>query len=258
MLVETERSRRAHAVPALAAATVALQIGYPLVDGATRDVVTVATVLTFAAASVTHALVTRGPRIAAALLVIAGGLGLAAEWSGLRTGVPFGHYAYAATLGPRIAGVPAVVGLAWVMMAWPSALAARRLAASSAGRVAVGAWALASWDLFLDPQMVAAGHWSWTAPNPHLPGVATVPLTNLAGWLLVSLVISLLLQRVLGDHPPGDDLVMLALYLWTYASCVLALVAFLGLGAAALWGAAGMGVVAIPLASKLARRRARR
>ena len=40
-----------------------------------------------------------------------------------------------------------------------------------AGRVAVGALALASWDLFLDPQMVDAGHWRWADPLPALPGV---------------------------------------------------------------------------------------
>ena len=37
------------------------------------------------------------------------------------------------------------------------------------------------WDLFLDPQMVAAGHWTWLDPDPALPGVPGVPLTNYAG-----------------------------------------------------------------------------
>ncbi len=46
--------------------------------------------------------------------------------------------------------------------------------------------ALAAWDVFLDPQMVDAGHWTWADPSPGLPGVAHVPLTNFAGWLLVA------------------------------------------------------------------------
>ena len=45
-----------------------------------------------------------------------------------------------------------------------------------------------------------------------------------------------------------------ALYLWTYASSVLALAAFFGLPAAALWGGLGMGAVALPLAWSLRRR----
>jgi putative membrane protein len=46
---------------------------------------------------------------------------------------------------------------------------------------------------------------------------------------------------------------MLALYLWTYVSSILALSAFLSLSAAALWGALGMGLVAVPLAVALVR-----
>jgi putative membrane protein len=44
---------------------------------------------------------------------------------------------------------------------------------------------------------------------------------------------------------------MFALYLWTYASSVVALLLFLDLQAAALWGALGMGAVAVPLAMRL-------
>ena len=72
------------------------------------------------------------------------------------------------------------------------------MADSPVGRrafVVGGAAALASWDLFLDPQMVDAGHWRWSDPSPALPGVPTVPLTNYAGWALVALVLMALLHR---------------------------------------------------------------
>ena len=32
-----------------------------------------------------------------------------------------------------------------------------------------------------------AGYWTWAHPHPGLPGIGTVPLTNLAGWLLAGL-----------------------------------------------------------------------
>ncbi len=226
------------AVGVLVLATVALQISYPLTDGDARRRLTITTVLTFAAASAGHARARYGGR-GVWCCVAAAGIGLTAEIVGVHTGVPFGHYAYADSLGPTIAGVPAVVALAWAMMA-------------TAARVLVGTWALASWDLLLDPQMVAAGHWRWAAPSPHLPGVETVPLTDLAGWLVVSLLISLVVQGILGKSAsrPSDGW-MLALYLWTYASSVVAQLLFLDLRAAALWGALGMGVVAVPLALRL-------
>jgi hypothetical protein len=49
----------------------------------------------------------------------------------------------------------------------------------------------------------------------------------------------------------GPDAPMLALYLWTYYSSVLAHAVFLGLPASAGWGALGMGLVAVPLTVRL-------
>lgn len=235
-------------VPMLAGATVLGQVAYPLVHGTARDHLTIAVVGLFALASVSHAWVSRGPRVASAVVAVTVGSGFAVELLGVHTGYPFGHYAYAASLGARLWDVPVVIALAWTMFAWPAALVARQLVRSFAARVAVGAWALASWDLFLDPQMVSAGHWRWQSPAPHLPGVDAVPLTNYLGWLLVAALISFALQAILQSGPDADDRWPYALYLWTWASSVLALGAFLDLGAAAVWGGLGMGLVAVPLA----------
>jgi uncharacterized membrane protein len=229
----------------LVAATVLAQIAYPLASGAVRDTLTVVTVVLFAAASVTHALRTRGPRTAAVLVVVAGGLGLGVEAVGTATGYPFGAYSYSGTLGPTVLGVPWVIPLAWTMMAWPAWLVAGRLVRRTAARVGVAGWALASWDVFLDPQMVDAGHWTWAGGD--------IPLTNYAGWLAVALVMTALLST--GDTGTGDDRPMYTLYLWTYFSSVLAHTAFLGLPSSALWGALAMGPVAIPLAVVLWRDR---
>src|SRR5439155_866944 len=113
------------------------------------------------------------------------------------TGEPFGTYTYARSLGPLVLGVPALVPLAWLMMGYPSFVLAEQLVANyivlqsvsrrslpwlTTGTLA-GA-AMAAWDVFLDPQMVTAGHWRWADPTPGLPGVSDVPLTNLAGWLV--------------------------------------------------------------------------
>jgi uncharacterized membrane protein len=236
----------------LAVLTVLSQIGYPLSGGAFRDRLTVVTVVLWCATSVTHAAVTRGTRYAAALLAISAGVGFGAELLGVRTGFPFGHYSYTATLGPRLGGVPLLVPLAWAMMAYPALLVGRRIGAP----VITGAIALASWDLFLDPQMVAAGHWRFTGGGPV---VNAIPLSNTVGWFGVALLIMVLLVRIperpspAGDGSPRtpDDRVPLGLFLWTYASSMLAAVAFFDHPGVALVGGLAMGIPVVLLLTAL-------
>ena len=228
----------------LAALAVLLEVPYPLVAGRTRDLLTIAAVLAFFAASATHATAARGPRWAAILVAGAAGTGLAVEAVGTHTGLPFGTYSYDDSLGPRVLDVPVVIPLAWAMMAYPALLIGRRIARSRPARALVAGWALASWDLFLDPQMVAAGHWVWAHPDPHLPGVPDVPLTNYLGWLVVSVLMMAVLDRLLADRPAADG-VPEALYLWTFGSSVLANLAFFGRPEVALWGGLAMGAVVL-------------
>jgi carotene biosynthesis associated membrane protein len=233
---------------ALAALTVLSQIAYPLAAGGDRDRLTVLTVLLWCAASLSHAALTRGLRFAAGLLLISAGVGFVAEVIGTTSGWPFGSYAYTSTLGPRLAGVPLIIPFAWTMMAYPALLVGRRIGAP----VLAGTLALASWDLFLDPQMVRAGHWRFTASGPTLNGI---PLTNTAGWIAVSFGIMLLLSR-LPERPRPDasapaDRVPLGLYLWTYASSVLAAAVFFHRPGVALVGGLVMGIPAALLVARL-------
>jgi putative membrane protein len=226
----------------LAVATVLAQVAYPRVSGPARNGLTIATVLLFAAATLTSAVVERGVRWALLLLAVTAGGGLVVEAVGVSTGIPFGAYAYADTLGWKVAGVPLVIPLAWTMMAYPALVVGRQITARRwLGPVVAGA-ALASWDLFLDPQMVAAGHWTWEQEGA--PALLGVPLTNFAGWFVVATAMMAVLWPTV---PPGpaDERVPLALYLWTYASSVLAHAVYLGLPGSALAGGVGMGAVVL-------------
>ncbi len=244
--------RRAARVPAWVplGVLVLTQIGYPL----TRDraPLVVATVLVGFGFAVGHAVATRGRAAGAGLVAATTMGGLLVEVLGVHTGFPFGRYAYGEALGPRVAGVPLVIPLAWTWMAWPAWLAAGVVARRALPRIALAGLGLAAWDLFLDPQMVAEGYWHWTDPHPALPGVPGVPVTNYLGWLgVATLMMAALARTAPGPVDRRADAPMLALYLWTYGSSVLALAAFLHLPGAAAWGAAGMGAVAIPLAVRL-------
>ncbi|GAA2584506.1 carotenoid biosynthesis protein [Winogradskya consettensis] len=239
----------------LLGALVLLQICYPLTSGDVRAGCTVATVVLGYVLSVAHAFTTRGVRAAGALIATATLGGFAVEAIGVATGFPFGTYDYSGQLGPKLLGVPLIIPLAWTWMAWPAWLAALRLARGTTARIVLAALGLAAWDLFLDPQMVAEGYWTWHSPTPALPGVPGIPIGNYAGWLGFAVLLMTALRFAVGTLEPADgrDAPMLALWFWTYASSVLAHAVFLGLPWSALWGGVLMGAVVLPLAVRSAR-----
>ncbi|MFI7668968.1 carotenoid biosynthesis protein [Nocardia sp. NPDC049526] len=181
---------------------VLVQISYPLASGVARDRVTVAVVLLSAGTALVHAVATRGIRYALGFVVIVSGLGLVAEIIGTATGFPFGCYEYAdGRSGPAVAGVPLVVALAWTGGLYPVWVVAGLLTRRWAGRVVSTAVGAVGWDLFLDPQMVADGQWTWGAAGRGLPGLDEIPYTNYLGWFAVALVMALLLTGL--DHVLG-------------------------------------------------------
>ena len=238
--------------------TVLAQVTYPLLGGRALVAITIATVLLFCATSLAHAALTAGPRTALTVLLVAGGTGLVAEAVGTATGFPFGPYSYSGTLGPSVLEVPVVIPLAWTMMAWPMLLLGRRLAAALLGTAAPGAGfaraaltallgglGLASWDLYLDPQMVQAGHWVFDRPEPGLPGVPGIPLTNYAGWALVAVLMLALLDAVVPQREV-DERVPALLLAWTWLGSGLANLVFFGRPEVAGYGLVGMGLLVGP------------
>jgi len=239
---------------ALAGLLVLAAIAYPLTDGGARDAVTWTIVLLGAAVSVTHAGISRGLRTGVGVLLLVAGTAVLIEAIGLATGFPYGEYRYGDLLGPRLLGVPFLVPLAWLMMAWPSRLLAARLARRPAARVAVAAALFAAWDVVLDPQMVQAGYWTWAHPRPGLPGIDTVPLTNLGGWLLAGLLLMTLLEVLVArtaTAPRIGDAAPLLVLGWMTLGGALAHAGWLGLPGSAAWGVA----LAVPVLVALAARR---
>ncbi len=125
-------------------------------------------------------------RSALALFAVAFTFGVAIEWLGATTGLPFGEYRYTAP-GPAILGVPLLVPLGW----WAFGMIA--IAVAPRGRALLLApLALVAWDLGLDPLMVAQGFWVFAADSPYYG----VPLSNFVGWALAGVILVALLLRI--------------------------------------------------------------
>lgn len=256
-LREWARAEPWRVVPAVTAVVLVLvQIGYPLSTGVARDRITVAVVGLMAATALLHAATTRGLAWAAGFCAVVSGIGLGAEIVGTATGVPFGTYVYAVErLGPSVAEVPLVIPLAWTGGLYPIWVVAGLLTASAAKRGALLVVGAVGWDLFLDPQMVADGQWTWAVTDAGLPGLAQIPYTNYLGWALVSGLMALLLtvlDRVLAPARDPSVAVPVAVFLWTWLGSTLAHAVFLGLPASAAWGFLGLALLGLPLLRHLA------
>jgi uncharacterized membrane protein len=181
----------------LAVLTVALglQIAYPLSDGETLRLITIATVYWASGAMLLHAWFAYGISYALRFLFITFTYALIVEQIGVKTSWPFGSYEYSGTLGYQIYGVPLVVPFAWIMMAHPIFLAARKFAPNWV--FLAGGYGLMAWDLFLDPQMVSAGRWSWEITGRTVPFQPEIPLSNTFGWLLTGIGLMAILNLAL-------------------------------------------------------------
>jgi putative membrane protein len=130
-------------------------------------------------------------------------IALVAELAGTLTGLPFGGYSYGSALGPKLFdAVPFSIPLSWFGMGAAAFGLLSGLRASRFARIALAAVAMTSWDLVLDPAMSSGAaivkYWEWTEGGP----IFGMPLLNLPGWILVSLLLMWWLDRQNGTAAP--------------------------------------------------------
>lgn len=102
--------------------------------------------------------------------------------------------------------------------------------------IVISGFAMTAWDLFLDPQMVTWGLWEWQQPS----GYFGIPWSNLGGWLLVSALITMVVN-------PRDIPVipLLLVYTITWLLETVGLGFFWGITGPAIIGGIVMGSITI-------------
>jgi putative membrane protein len=224
-----------------------LQISYPLLNGESLRVITIATVYAGAAAMFLHAWLAFGARYAFTYLGLALVFGFGIELLGVSTGWPFGIYSYDPSLGPQLISVPLVVPFAWAMIAHPVLTVARRVSGNWV--FLYGGFGLMAYDLFLDPQMVTAGRWKWEVTGSHVPFTPEVPLSNAFGWLLSGMAIIALLHLILprDRRKQGASFTAVDIFLsWTWFAGVVSNLFFFDRPGIALLGGFTYGIFLIP------------
>lgn len=121
-----------------------------------------------------------------ALLFIAAYL---VELAGIKTGKIFGQYAYGHTLGIKIAGVPLVIGMNWIILLMgTNAVVEEWNIGGIFGKAAIGAGLMTFLDLFIEPVAMYFDFWQWKLNQ--------VPAQNFAAWWLVSFVFHYIYQEM--------------------------------------------------------------
>jgi putative membrane protein len=122
-------------------------------------------------------------------------IGMATEILGVNTGLLFGDYQYGQVLGPKIFGVPLLIGFNWYIIVFCSgALLAQCMemvksklninitASTSTYIIVIGGAAIATFfDFILEPIAVKLNFWSWN--NGY------VPLFNYVCWFVISVIL---------------------------------------------------------------------
>ncbi len=123
--------------------------------------------------------------LAALIICIAG---FAVEAVGVRTGAVFGHYAYHASLGPKLLETPLIMGVNWFMLVYAIYHLTLKINLHYLLRPFVNALCMVIYDILLEPVAIHWNMWKWEG---H-----AVPLKNYFAWFVISLLFFILIQSL--------------------------------------------------------------
>ena len=115
------------------------------------------------------------------------GLGMLAEWIGVHTGALFGQYQYGHILGPKLLGVPLIIGINWAMLSIVSASLLATLKLHFWVEVALASLLMVFLDFLMEPVAVKLGFWHWHNGK--------IPVFNYICWLLISIVLQTIYRK---------------------------------------------------------------
>lgn len=138
-------------------------------------------------------------------LLVAFLTGLITEIIGVNTSILFGHYEYGTAFGPKIMGVPLLIGLNWFVVVYASGMIAKllrewishftgrhkKLAYSKWVGFSIafdGALIATAFDFLMEPAAVKLGFWTWNNGD--------IPMLNYMSWFGISFFLLILFQKL--------------------------------------------------------------
>jgi putative membrane protein len=131
------------------------------------------------------------------LCMLLGMIAVAAEYTSITTGFPYGRFVYGEAIGWKLFDrVPWTLLVIWSpLVIGAAALAKKRRSTHLFSQLVCAVCLLVGFDLLLDPGAVGVGLWTWIDQGNYY----TVPVQNFLGWMLTSAIslfpVFLLLRR---------------------------------------------------------------
>lgn len=115
-------------------------------------------------------------------------LGLIAEAIGVNFGYIFGHYAYGEALGPKIAGVPWLIGINWAVLTICCGAIATHMVNAFLPRLLLGVGLMLFLDVVIEPIAPILDFWEFSGGE--------APMQNYYGWFIIALPLQFLYQQL--------------------------------------------------------------
>lgn len=115
-------------------------------------------------------------------------IGFVAEAAGVHTGLVFGHYSYGTVLGPKLSGVPLLIGMNWVVVLIGAIAVASKISDKPLQQSLIAAAVATAYDWVMEPVAVKLGYWQWQN--------GVIPMYNYLCWFIISLRIALLANKM--------------------------------------------------------------
>jgi len=139
-----------------------------------------------------------------------GVLGILVEYLGVTFGLFFGDYAYGSNFGPKILGVPLLIGVNWAMLTFICGSVANKLSDNVFLKSLLGTFMMLFLDLFMEKVAPIFDFWEFTG------GYA--PVDNYIAWGVISFIFHLIfhLFKVKGNFLISFHLYMVQLVFFIY------------------------------------------
>jgi putative membrane protein len=122
-----------------------------------------------------------------AVMILVAVLGFAIEVVGVKTGVLFGNYYYGTALGPKLMGVPLLIGVNWFFLTYAATLIAGKIVGNTIVKILLASAMVVVYDFVMEPVAVYTGMWYWTEGK--------IPTQNYLMWFITAAFFVFLFSR---------------------------------------------------------------